>query len=62
MNIPMILKLYDRMSRPLAGLSIRLRVCKFRWKFYCLDFGGAGGHGTAIEWLALRIELVGIPV
>lgn len=59
----MIRKLMIRLKRsPIDRLRINLKTCKFRTKFYVLDFGGTGGFGTAAEWLGIRVEFRGIPV
>ena len=36
---------------------MKIKLCRFRWKFYALRYGGAGGHGIAFEWLGVRLVI-----
>lgn len=38
-------------------MSIRIRLCRFRTKFYALRYGGGDEHGTGYEWLGIRVEV-----
>ena len=42
---------------PWDANHIALRRCPFRWRFYTLRYGGAGGHGIWYEWFGIRLEI-----
>ena len=34
-----------------------IKLCKFRTKFYALNYGRPNEYGVGYEWLGIRIEI-----
>ena len=37
--------------------TVKLGLCKFRLKFYALNYGDYGGYGIAYEWIGFRLSI-----